>query len=95
MSKKKIRFSLYYDAFSQEQTHLGFKFNNNLYCLTHSKSGNSSLIDPFYLDMKDKPDKNCYIKPALNQKAKRLNTTNMFANKNYILSKIAKLKIKN
>lgn len=89
----KIRLNLYTNCFNYKKNHLGFKLGGILYCLTHSQCGNSFTVDSKELHMKNKSEGTQYIKPALNQKAKKVNSTRMFINKKFIIQNIHKLKI--
>lgn len=90
---KKIRLNLYSNCFNSNKSHLGFKYNGILYCLTHSQCGNSFLIKSEELHMKMKSDRKQFIKPALNQKALFVNTTGMFVNKEFIVQNIHRLNV--
>lgn len=92
--KKKIRLNLYYNCFNEGDKHLGFEMGGVLYCLTHSKCSTSVLIPNTEVHMKDKSDKMQFLKSALNQKAKFLNTTGMFINKQFVLQNLHLLKIR-
>lgn len=93
-NKKKIRLNLHTSCFNKEEKdHLCFKYKGIMYCLTHSQCGNSKVIPPEELHMKDKSLKKQFIKPALNQKAPFVNRTNMFVNKKFIESIVQKLNV--
>lgn len=91
---KKIRLNLYSSCFNYDKNHLGFKYNGILYCLTHSQCGNSFAVSANELHMKNKSNRKQFLKPALNQKAKLVNTTGMFINLKYVIQNIDKLSIR-
>lgn len=89
---KWITFSLYKNCFNDgEKHHLGFKYNGEYYCLTHSL--NSVHVPGTFLRMKDRYDA---TKPAYLVKAKSkpevIHVTNMRIFRNFLVNNLKNIK---
>ena len=81
---KWLKLKLIRNCFNEGRNHLGVKYNNKLYCISHAKSSSACIIPKHKMKNVSYSPKNEYLKKVLYSKAIILHGVNAYIEKKFV-----------